>query len=72
MRKLILLIIGLSFYSCVVKDPAEESTMWSTVQYKIEEVEIDKCEYIIILGKGGRSIIHKANCKNQFHEQRTN
>lgn len=41
--------------------------MWTSVQYKIREVCIDSCEYIVIYGPDGRNIIHKANCENPFH-----
>lgn len=37
---------------------------WGSIEYKIEQKRIDSCEYIIIFGVEGRSIIHKANCDN--------
>lgn len=69
MKKLILLIPLL--YSCSSEDETKngyfENTnngIWGSVEYRIEQKIIDSCEYIIIFGAEGRSIIHKANCKN--------
>lgn len=43
--------------------------VWSSMEYIIEEREIDSCQYIIIFGVEGRNIIHKANCRNPFHSR---
>lgn len=37
------------------------------VRHDIDEVKIDYCEYIIVHNYHGVSIIHKANCANDFH-----
>jgi hypothetical protein len=41
--------------------------LWLSTEYSIDQKTIDSCEYIIVFGQQGRSIIHKANCKNSFH-----
>lgn len=33
-------------------------------RYTISVETIDSCEYIVLDGSSGRSIIHKQNCKN--------
>jgi hypothetical protein len=43
------------------------SGTWYVVEYQIIEKTIDSCQYIIIFGTDGRNIIHKANCRNKFH-----
>ncbi len=43
------------------------NSIWSSMEYKIEQKTIDSCEYIIIFGVEGRNIIHKANCNNKYH-----
>ena len=48
----------------------QDGDAWSTVDYRVEEIEIDMCDYIMIFGVEGRSIIHKANCANPCHTKR--
>jgi hypothetical protein len=65
-------------FSCSSSDSSEnvipkdgtfeyDGGLWVSMNYKIEERTIDSCQYIIIFGVEGRSIIHKANCRNSFH-----
>jgi hypothetical protein len=36
--------------------------------YGISTYTIDGCEYVVLKEDHGACIIHKANCKNTFHE----
>ena len=44
--------------------------VWTSTDYALEQKTIDSCEYIIIFGTGGRSIVHKANCNNIYHKNK--
>ena len=76
MKTIILTLLSVAIISCGVTDNTCSENrenyrynggLWNTMEYDIEEVEIDYCEYIIIFGVDGRNIIHKANCKNSYH-----
>lgn len=43
--------------------------VYSEFSYAIDVQTVDSCEYIICYGSKGRTIIHKANCKNPFHDK---
>lgn len=72
-------ILASLFDSCNPKQESEKNEippngyfeydggMWGSIEYKIEQVVIDNCEYIIIFGSDNRNIIHKANCINDIH-----
>ena len=44
--------------------------IWMRMNYALEQKTIDSCEYIIIFGTDGRSIVHKANCNNIYHKKK--
>lgn len=71
MKKLLVLVLGLSLLSCEIKntekedDPKQDSSLVINRPYYTINVEtVDSCEYLILNGTYGRSIIHKENCKN--------
>ncbi len=75
MKKLLILLVIIGLLASCDETTTKESSnkvdeyeysggIWNSTEYKIEQTKIDSCEYIIILGVEGRTIIHKANCKN--------
>lgn len=69
-QKLILSILALSLISCQKaqnKDNAvviDKTSRINTQSYSISVEVVDSCEYVILDGTYGRSIIHKENCSN--------
>lgn len=75
MSKLLILITLFFLVSC--KPSAEKTTesndspiVVNNTRYSIMVEKVDSCEYIVLDGTYGRSIIHKANCKNHEHPKR--
>ena len=65
MTKIILPLLLLA--SCVSNDKDTSTKQTEAGIYTVTETKIDYCEYIIVQSYNGISIIHKANCANDFH-----
>ena len=53
---------AIGMMGCGTRDNSPAWEKWHTAQYNIHEKTIDGCEYIIVFGEYGRSIVHKHNC----------
>lgn len=64
MKKLLTLILIITFFNCTDVKRKLTKIKYHTANTTIEEIEIDKCQYIIYKSTLGSSMCHKGNCVN--------